>query len=376
MSAKYRIQLWSADIASSGGGGFDTLVHEFENAKELGWAYYLNDVGEAFFTLNQSDPKIDGLRSYMPHGHVVYLRDDEVVWRGYLAEYEARSDDVVFYAYSYAGKLFTLQTGWNQTWTDTEVGDIASALWTRAKSDITYSPLGFVTTGTIQDPVTTSGGSTAIVLPSYKAFYKRILFAFRELTAIATSDTSNVCYFELAHTSDPTDHDITFDLWKDRTTDRTAIRWEYGAQIRDFVDRHAPILGRNDLFGVGSGAHNLLFRSRQQQSTGTYGYETIGRHQEPIYLAWVRDEDDLERVTKLRAKKALRSDVDLILLAHGDAIEPIGTTNAGHALGDRVKVKIDRGVTQIDKYMFILGEQVRVSRGVEHVRPLLADRTA
>src|SRR3990167_4648276 len=118
--ADYRIQVFSSTIASSGGGAVNALVAEFDEWRNLGWAYYLNDVGEAFFTLSQDDAKVIGLRSRLPHGHVKIIRDDEVVWRGYLAEYEATDEDVVFYAYSYAGKLFSLMTGWNQTWSSAQ----------------------------------------------------------------------------------------------------------------------------------------------------------------------------------------------------------------------------------------------------------------
>ena len=61
---------------------------------------------------------------------------------------------------------------------------MVSDQWIQAKTTLTNSNLAWVTTGTIQAPVTTSGGGTAIVLPSYKLFQKRILFVFREMSAI------------------------------------------------------------------------------------------------------------------------------------------------------------------------------------------------
>lgn len=372
---KYRVLVYAATGTDFHVGN---LVAEFENAKNIGWAKYLNDIGEAFWTVNQDDAKIN-IRSHEGTAHVKILRNSEVVWRGILAEHEADEDEVVFYAYSYEHVLYHLLTNWNQTWTNKKIagasGRPVDDIWARVKTDLTYSQLGFATTGTIQAPVTTSGGSTDITLPSYKVYYKRALFCFKELVAIAVSDTTNVCYFELAHTATVTDNAVTFNFWKNKSTDRTSLLWEYGGLVRGFSDRHVPISARNQIKGVGSGAKNQLFRESVDTSTGTRGWENFGRRQEPIYLQWVRDESDLLRVTKLRAAKALREDVDVYLKMVPDAVVPVGASAAGWALGDRVPVLIDRGITQIDKLMFVTGVQVLVMRGAEYVRPMLADRS-
>lgn len=366
----YRVIIHKASGSTFAVG--DVLV-EFENVKNIGYADYLNDVGEAFFTIMQDDPKLAGVRSYEGVAHVKILRSGSVVWRGLLSEHEATASDVVFYAYGYEGPLFWLQTDWNQTWKDKQIDTIVSALWTRAKTDLTYSQLGFVTTGTIQAPVTTSGGSTAIVLPLYKTYYKRILFALKELVAISTSDTTNVCFFEMDYTNSETDNAVTFNFWKNASTD-TNLVFEYGVNVRNFEERYAPLMGRNDILGVGSGARNQLYRVRDQESSGTFGYTNFGRRQEPVYLSWVRDEDDLTRVIGLRAARALRSDVDVSLYMMPDALRPWRASNSKYSLGDRVRVRIDKGVTQIDKLMMMVGQQVFATRGHEVVIPIMQEK--
>lgn len=374
MTATYRHLIYSPDGTSAFGVG--NLLCEFENAKNTGYGRYINDVSEAFFTINQDDPKLTAaIRSAEGVAHHKILRNNEVVWRGLLGEHEATEADVVFYSYGYEAPLYWLQSDWNQTWSNKQIDVITTALVARFRTGITYSQLGFVTSGTIEAPVTTSGGATPISLPSYKAYYKRLLFALKELAAVAASDTTNTPYFELAYTNDPTDNAVTFNFWKNRSTDRTNLKWEFpNANIQGFVDRYAPILLRNDVFGVGSGAHNQLFRHEEATSAGALGYQTIGRRMEPVYLTWVRDQTDLNRVTKLRAAKALRADTDLILKMLPDSIPPIGATAAGYRLGDRIPVKIDQGITQIDKLMFLAGQQVISIRGSEKVYPFLSDR--
>ena len=366
----YRVIIHKASGSTFAVG--DVLV-EFENVKNIGYADYLNDVGEAFFTIEQDDPKLVGLKSYIGTAHVKIIRDGRVVWRGILSEHEATANDVVFYAYGFEGALFWLQTDWNQTWKDKQIDSIVTDLWNRARSGLTYSQLGFVTTGTIQAPVTTSGGATPIVLPLYKTYYKRILFALKELVAISTSDTTNVCYFDIEYSTTPTNNAATFNLWKNGSTD-TDIVLEYGVNVRNFEERYVPIMGRNDILGVGSGARNQLYRVRDQESAGLAGYIAFGRRQEPVYLSWVRDEEDLTRVIGLRAARALRSDVDVSLYLTPGALLPFRVAYPDYWLGDRMRVRIDCGVTQIDKLMMMVGQQVFAVRGHEVVIPIMQEK--
>jgi hypothetical protein len=361
----YRVIVYAA--GSSFGVG--STICEFRDPWNIGWAKYLNDVPEAHFTVSQADPAFDTLsRGDIGLAHVQILRDGVTVWRGFLGEHEATGTDVIFYCYGYVAHLYWLITLWNQTWKNEEVGDIVSDLWTTRAKDLADSPLGWVTTGTIEDPVTTSGGVTKLELPSYKLYYKRVLHTLKELTAIATSDTTNICYFEIDHSTTATTHTGTFNFWKNRS-DVSSIVLKYGHNVADFGDRYAPILTRNDLRAVGSGASNLLFRKTVNQASGAHGYTLFGRRMEPLYISWTRDERDLERVAKRRLAKALRSDTDLSLRLVPNSLNPTAVR-----LGDRFPVYIDRGITQIDKDMLMIGLQVYANSGTEYVRPIMLDR--
>ena len=358
--------------------GFGGLVHEFTTAKNLGYAHYLNDIGEAFWTVNQDEHRVLGdMRSQFGTAHVVIARNDEAVWRGVLAELDANMDDVIMYAYGYEHILYHLLSTWNMTWENTELGGASgtpiNALWSRAVS-MTNSQLAFASTGTIQAPVTTSNGSTAIEMESYKLYFKRILHAFKELVAIAASDTTNVCYFELDHGTSPTAETLTFNFWKDNGED-TGIRLTYPGLITNFNDRYVPIYTRNDILSVGSGARDQLYRGQEHTTTGTFGSAAFGRRQEPIYFTWVRDESELDRVTKRRKAKAIREDINMFVRLQPNAgLLPWRASGSGYELGDRIRIDIDRGITQINKMMFVEGQQVVYVGGQEFVQPLLADR--
>lgn len=375
----YHVFLYDTSPAASGGFDRGALLADFENVKNVGWERHLNEVGSAFWTISQDDPKLSGLRSYKGKAHYRILRDDgdglKVVAGGIWGGLSANGEDVVFYGYSYEALLYSLQTDWNTRWQDAEIGTIVSDLWTRAKTDLTWSPLGFVTTGNITSPVTTSGGSTPIVLPLYRTYNKRILFCFRELAALGQSDTTNIVYFEIVLPASPTGTSVLFNFGGHVAADRTDVKLEYpNGLVRDFSDDQEPILARNDILSVGSAPNDILLRQEIDQATGTYGYQTIGRRQEPLYFAWVRDDEELQRVSKLRLARALRPEPDLRLHLYANALRPPGLAGSGFDLGERVAVKVKRGLTDIDQMMLVTGAQVVWMRGQEHIQLWLQDR--
>ncbi len=378
--AEYRVQVWTADTGSGNDFGPLLLASEFDNAKNLGYAYYLNDIGEAFFTINQDDKYANAvLRALGGVGHLKIFRNNECVWRGLMAEHDANQTDVIMYAYGYESVLYHNLSGWNDTWKNKKIAGASkrpvNQLWSKAQN-LVNGQLQFAATGTLQAPVTTSNGGTDITLESYKVYYKRILHVFKELVAMAVSDTTNVCYFELDYpTTDA--HTLTFNFWKDNANESDLIL-EYPGNVVGFSDRYVPIFVRNDIKSVGTGARDQLFRITEHTTGGAFGSEAFGRRQEPIYFNWVRDEKEQTRVLKHRARKARREDVNLYLRMWPDetGLEPARSSTSGYEMGDRMRVRIDRGITQIDKMMFLEGEQVLVVNGMEYVQPIFADRAA
>ena len=93
--ASYRVQLWDYDTDYSP----RNLITEFENPKNVGYGSYLNDIGEAFFTIAQRDAKA-AIRTSVGLAHVFIIREDrgneDVVWRGVLGEHDANATDVIF----------------------------------------------------------------------------------------------------------------------------------------------------------------------------------------------------------------------------------------------------------------------------------------
>lgn len=355
---QYRVQVFAFGASY----GIGTLLAEFERAKNIGYADTLNDVPEAFFTIDQDDPKLPAVRGYEGKAHVRILRGEDVVWSGWMGmEHDANERDVIFTCYGYLAGLYFLVSDWNVQYTNAQVNTIVSDAWTRAKTTIPNSPLAFVTTGTIEAPVTTSGGATPLVLPKYSLFYKRLLFVLREMAALSISDTTNTVVFEITHAAAP-----TFNFWKNRGIVRPDVVWAYGDRIvSGFRDYQMPIYRRNDLLAVGSAPNNTLLRYEWTAAGDVAAY---GTRQEPLYFQYVRDQTELQRVTGLRGALAQRVTPDLTLRFYPNAVIPPNATGAGFRMSDQARVRISRGATSIDANFLITGYRVLYVRGNEYLR--------
>lgn len=376
--ASYRVQIWDFDANDYSP---NQMIAEFSNPKYIGYGSYLNDVGEAFWSLRQRDPKVD-VRTYGGKAHVIIIRksggNTDVVWRGVLSEHDANDDDTILYAYTYEHYLFTLHTKWKKKWKQSKIAGAAGRpiddLWSRAKNQ-DRSPMQWITDGTTEAPWVGDSQTTELTLQRYRVQWKPILVAFRELVAIATSDTDNVCYFEIDYPSDPTDKSATFNFWRDRTSQVSALRLRYPFNVFDWSDRFTPVLMRNKTYAVGSGPRNQVYRFQYGLGAGNYGKNAFGTHSQNMYLSWVRDRQELKRVTKRRQRRLLREDVDAWVRCVPGRVPPWRSTDSSWKLGDTIYVDIDHGATDIGKYMFLVGEQVVFANGREYVQPMLEDRS-
>lgn len=334
----------------------------------LAWSEYVNEVGEAFFTISQRDIKAAVLASletkisYRPHMEV--LRNGEKVWGGWLGEIDETTDDLIVYGYSYLSGFFDVITAWDDKWVGNRMRTIVRDLLDGAR-DKTDSRVHWIKTGTIEDPVTTSGGATAIVMPLYRAPYKRVLQAWKEMSAYAISDTTNHVIFEITP-------DGTFNFWKHRYAENANVGTSYPhGHIRSYRRIRRPVSKRSKLYGVGTSPTDV---NLQESVHSTSLLAAMGLSEEPLYFSFVRDPDELERVSKLRLSRAARTDTQLFISFYRDTIIPFRATGATYKLGDMIHPKLDNGATVISETpKVVAGQQVVWSGKRENVRLLLGD---
>jgi hypothetical protein len=361
IEVRYRVQGYAFGASFAVGN----LLVDIDNPKNVGYADYMNGVPEAFFTINQDDAQAVTLNTSLNKMHIRILRNDRVVWSGWLMDSDESDRDVVFYAYGYMAGLYWSLSGWNQSFTRKEISPIVRTLWEAART-IASSGLNFVATGSIESVANASPGASRLVLPLYTIFYKRLLFAFQEFAALGQSDTTNTVLFEITAASPQ------FNFWANRGMDLPDVRWEWGGKVNGFRRLRVGVERRNDLFAVGAAPYNAVLRKNVSSSSDITAYF---RRQEPLWLAWIRDETELERVAKLRLARATKEDTILSLRMKPNTVVPPGGLSSQVRIGDAPRVMIDRGATQIDTYMRLTGYQVTYALGTEMFYPQLADKS-
>jgi len=361
----YRVQVFAlADTTTFGVG---ELIAEFDRPHAIAYADYANSVPEAFFTVRQDDPKAASLRNKGGRAHVRIYREDDLVWTGWVSlERDANSDDAIFYCYGYLADLFWLHTDWKQQWSSATVASIVIDVWNRATTTLSKSRLGFVALGAAETPWTTSGSGLAIVLNSYEAYRKRILFVMQEMAALGASDSGQATIFEITHSTSP-----RFNFWRDKSRDLTNVRWEFpGGKVQGFREYVMPVYHRNHVYGVGQNPRNAVL---QKEATDATDMNEWGRMEEALFFSWVRDETELDRSLRHRMKKALNHDRQITLSLFPGSEPPPGAATCNWRIGDTVPIKIDRGVTFFDGRQQVSGYMVYVESGQEYVRPIVQE---
>lgn len=355
----YRVQAFAFDPDTFGIG---SLIADFPVALNVGWGKRINEPPEFFFTLHQDEPSTEVLSSVLGRAHIRILRGDRIVSAGWLMESDETNDDVVFYGYGYLAGFYWLLSEWKHQFQGVGVSEIVRLLWRRAIT-FTYSMLAFVATGSIEGAVL-GDSDGQIVLPDYTVYYKRLLYCFQELAALGTSDTEHNVVFEI------TDEEVPrFNFWSNAGIARPDVRIDE-SMISGFRRARTPVFHRNNVQAVGSLAFDVLNRKEEESETAM---AFNGRRQEPLFLAWVRDETEMDRVVKHRMKAALREDTELHLSLYANSLVPPGGLGSRFDLADTLPVKIDHGATHIDDRLMVSGVQV-IFDGDEHVRLILQDK--
>jgi len=421
---KYKVRIYAyAATGAAASYGVGTLVATLENAKNIGYADYANDIPEAFFTLAQEDADAPLVRTYENKAHVRIFRDDELVWGGWLGEADSDTNDVIYYCYGYLSSLYSLHSGYPQQWEDahpvkTETSPaksgIAQELYTQVKA-YSYSPLRWTTTGTLSNPYTDDTFVTKLAIPKYAAYYKRALFVMRELAALGASDTTQVCRFYITPAG-------VFNFTSAVATHRpeAALRWG-DDRIQSFTERRMPIEFRNQLAFVGSkpnssestiatngvqpiieaGSGGLptsaatgytdgqliqveggnLFRKSGGFGSGSWvdtgetdaELKDYGLRQESIYYSYIPSMSDMMRVSALRLKRAKRYDVAVQISLHTNSFPSPASSSGLCAIGETIPVDIRFGSTNINSNLIVSGYKVVWSRESENVRLLLQE---
>lgn len=381
ISPSYRVVVRSATSYSPINltpGGVEAV---FTRPTNIGYSNIVGNIPMMFFTLSQDDPQAQAALAATTANifgydaetavplHFLLYRNDELIWGGLgPLEIDETSGDLIVYCYGYAAAMYWTLTGWDTTFTNQTIKQIVDTVFAAGKAK-SNSMMAWLTTGTTEAPTTleitdmdpAAGGP--VTLPSYKANFKRILFLMREMASYGASDTTNRVWFEVTPAG-------VFNFWQNKgdSIDSPVLAYPSGA-ILDFRRYRMPVDMRTKLYGVGTSPTDVAL---QTSSEDTGLSESRGLREDSIYMQWVRDSDELSRVTKYRRLLANKIDRQVTLTLAPNMFAPIGATGGFEMMAD-YNIYIKKGSAQTSTKKILVGNQVAFIGGREYIRTTFQD---
>lgn len=357
MGVEYAIEVF--DSGSSFGPG--TKVAELWDARNLGWSRYDRIPGKAFCTLAQQSPTLPLLSPLLSHVKIwrVAPSGDVNVFSGGFIDYDSTGDDVVLEFFDYLALLSISRSGFKTLYPKMALGsEIVSPEWTAAKN-ATNSPLGFVSTGTIEDPVGQDGTTVIKTNQQFGTLDQPRLQLFYDLSEIGRANTGNHVTFAISRTATH-----TFSFLKNPGTARD-IGLVLNGNVRDYHFVPGWKRYRNNLATIGTTSGGLPGEIVASDSTEA---AAKGLRQDVFTITTLlgvtgaaTEADQQQAVAQRALRKAIKqSGVLLIDLMQG-FLEPF----TGWDINDTMKVEISNGIDSIADTRRIVGARCIVDESGE-----------
>jgi len=197
----------------------------------LRWQVAQNLPGMAVFTLVRPNKKlalIEGMKT-----HVKVWREDASglvpIFAGKIAKVMPAATDAIVMAWDYKALLQLSRTGYMTLYPNKKIGsEIINPEWLLAKNAGT-SPLAFVTTGTIQNPLGSDGLTEISVNTDFGLVLFNRLFTFYQLAEMAMANTDNNVVFDISRTEPH-----TFSFLKNKGNTITARDFTFPGNLINF----------------------------------------------------------------------------------------------------------------------------------------------
>lgn len=338
---------------------------EFNDAVDIAWEWYENEVGRCRFALAWNDPKLSetSLESDS-FNEIRIFRDGVLVWQGFVAYILDGQNETTVYGLTFLETLKWYGVGYNVSYDNDRIGlDIIGPIY----DDILLRANDFLgerlTKGTINNPTETgSVDPKRIDLTTYN----ESLYAFlKEMVAVSRSDSPSGAWkqdtvFEVTFD----ENTPTFNFWKDVGVDQPDVVYELDSEIVGFDLHYDFRFIFNDITGYGIEDGPKILTSNQVDTTSRGDYYL--REFYP-YFGSVTSQDETDESVK-NTLKVLKDPAQMISIELAAGLVPFD----GYSMGDNINVRINRGRVDVDEFFRVIGMQVSLgSTGVEQTIPLL-----
>ncbi len=351
----FRITLWDMTGAGRGRGTVKAVISD---AKYIGCSSYLNEGGEAFFTLPYNHPQIAECLPLERHYRIDRWDEEDAVYRtigtGILQDYQATDNETVFYGIDYMSVL-------NQTITDVSAiisnpsntvtydNQSISQIWQAemsAAKNTANSRLGFIDIeGTINAATKT--------YDIFTAGENRGEFLFN-MTAIAQEGTTSKVVFGNRIESSTQSYNSFFLDMNYSTTPNNSLRLVYGANVKRFSYspnfrnlRTRAVLIATSIFNA---TQSKIFSDYATSSlVSTYGIiDRVDVFEDLI------SQDSVSARTAYNLNESSPEKLRVISLSVVDgSVIPY----KNYSLGDDIRVIINRGNVALDASVTLRGQQ-------------------
>lgn len=360
MAVEYVVELFS-DSATFGP---NTKLAEVWDARNLGWSRLDRLPGKAFLTLAQTSPILPLFDPLVTHIAITRVAPsgNKQVFAGEFIDYDSTGDDVVLDFCDYTTLLGISRTGYRQLYPSKLIGtEIVSPEWAKAKG-VDHSPVGFVATGTIEDPVGTDGTTKIKVNQTFGLLDQMRLQVFYDLSEIGRANTTNQVTYEITREAP-----YTFNFWKNKGSN-VDMGLVLNGNVSDYNYLPNWTRYRNDLATIGTtvgGGATEISVSDSAQATAR------GRRQDVFVIKTLlgiagsaTEADQQTAVANRQLKRAVQHIPALALrILHG-TIEPF----VGWDINDYTGTEVVNGIDNLTGNWRMVGARATYSETGEDVQ--------
>jgi len=345
--AEYAIELFASD----GSFGPGTRLAEVWDARNIGWSTYDRLPGKAFFTQAQTSALLDLLDPLLTHVKIWRITPGSVsnVYSGVVVDYNSVGDDLIASCFDYKALLAVSRAGFKTLYPSKLIGtEIASPEWTAAKT-ATSSPLAFVTTGVIEDPLGTDDLTPITSSPGFGTLDQQRLQLMFDLSEIGRANTTHHTTFDISRTAPH-----TFSFYKDKGTTKD-VAFVLNGNVSDYNYLPNWLSYRNDVATIGmdaAGGPAEIVKADAGAAAARGLRQDVFPIQTLLGISGAATEADQQQAVTARALlKGLQLQPALQLNLLNGAHDPL----AGYDVNDKVRVEIGNGKESFSTLWRVLG---------------------
>ena len=346
--------------------GPNNKLAEIWDARNVGWSKYDRLPGKAFFTLAQTSANLPLIVALTTHIAIwrITPNGDTLLYRGAVVDTDSTGDDVIVECYDYLALLSISRTGFKTMYPTKALGtEIVSPEWLLAKN-ATSSPLGFVTTGTIQDPLGTDEVTVIKTNAGFGTMDQMRLQLLYDLSEIGRANTTHHTSFEIDLTN-------TFNFWKNQGA-AASIAFVLNGNVSDYQYLPNWKRYRNDLatIGVGStGGASEITSTSVSEITAKALRQDVTTLKTLLGISGGATEADQQKASLDRQlRKLYQQESSLALRLERGTVEPF----VGFSINDTAAIEISNGADLITGSRRITGIRAMFGEAGEDISVLVS----